>query len=104
MGSTQKPKNTAAPAKDARAQASGDRFAPGTLALGIASSHNVKIGKAATTYTEQRSCPTSCVFFNGGGCYAESGTLGSFITAPLNRAAAKVNATPEQIARYEALQ
>lgn len=103
MGSTQEPKTTA-PATAARAQATKDRFAPGTLALGIANSSNVKIGKAATTYAEQRSCPTSCVFFNGGGCYAENGKLGQYITAPLNRAAAKVSATPEQIARYEALQ
>jgi hypothetical protein len=82
----------------------GEKYAAGTLAIAVADSHNAKIGKAATTYTEQRSCPTSCVFFNGGGCYAENGNVGQYVTAPLNRAAAKVKTTPEQIARYEALQ
>lgn len=60
---------------------------PGTLALATAHSINEKLGRAGTTYVEQRSCPTDCVFFDGGGCYAEDGPVGKFITAPLNRAA-----------------
>lgn len=80
------------------------RFAAGTLAIARPNSGNQKIGDAATTYVEQRSCPSSCPFFDGGGCYAEEGRLGKFITAPLNRAAAKVAATPEDIAHFEAAQ
>lgn len=79
-----------------------NRFPAGTLARATASSKNAKIGDAATTLVEQRSCPTDCPFFNGGGCYAESGRLGSFVTRPLNQAAAARNATPEDIARAEA--
>lgn len=76
---------------------------PGTLAIAKAHSSNSKIGDAATTYVEQRSCPSSCVFKDGGGCYAEDGPLGKFLTGPLNRAAAMfVNATPEEIAQAEA--
>ena len=63
-------------------------YPPGTLAIGSPLTGNAKLGKAATTYAAQGSCPTSCRFFNGGGCYAEHGKLGQFITAPLNRAAA----------------
>jgi hypothetical protein len=79
-------------------------FPAGTLAIARASSGNKKIGDAATTYVEQRSCPSSCPFFGGGGCYAEEGRLGKVITGPLNRAAAEVAATPEDIARFEAAQ
>ena len=46
---------------------------------------NSKIGDAAPTYAEQ-------------------GRLGFSVTAPLNRAAAQINATPEDIARAEAAQ
>jgi hypothetical protein len=70
--------------------AKDDRFPLGTLALANASSNNSKIGDAATTYAAQTSCPTDCPFFNGGGCYAENGSLGKFVPAPLNRAAAAV--------------
>jgi len=80
------------------------RFPAGTLALARTNSGNQKIGDAATTYVEQRSCPSTCPFFDGGGCYAEEGRLGKVITAPLNRAAAEVTATPEDIARFEAAQ
>lgn len=104
MGSAKKSKKTAAPAKAADAQASKERFAPGTLARAVGQSGNVKIGDAATTYAEQRSCPESCAFFDGGGCYAEEGRVGQYVTAPLNRAAAKVEATPERIAAYEAME
>jgi hypothetical protein len=79
-------------------------FSAGTLAIARASSGNKKIGDAATTYVEQRSCPSSCPFFDGGGCYAEEGRLGKVITGPLNRAAAQVAATAEDIARFEAAQ
>jgi len=79
-------------------------FPAGTLAIAVAASQNSKIGDAATTYVEQRSCPSSCVFFDGGGCYAEQGTVGMFMTAPLNRAAAMVEASPDEIAEAEAAQ
>lgn len=59
----------------------------GTLAIAKARSGNRKIGEAATTYAAQTSCPTDCVFFDGGGCYAENGQLGKFVTEPLNAAA-----------------
>jgi hypothetical protein len=78
------------------------QLAPGTLALATARSNNSKIGEAATTYAEQRSCPSDCVFFDGGGCYAEEGPLGKFVTAPLNRAAQAVEAGPVEIAQAEA--
>jgi hypothetical protein len=85
-------------------RATGEKYVAGTLAIAVARSMNSKIGDAATTYAEQRSCPTSCAFFDGGGCYAEQGRLGFSVTAPLNRAAAQINATPEDIARAEAEQ
>jgi hypothetical protein len=80
------------------------RFRPGTLAKARTNSSNKKTGRVAVTYAAQASCPTSCVFFDGGGCYAEQGTVGSFVTAPLNAAAEKspVPLTPELIARAEA--
>jgi len=88
----------------APAAAPKHKYAAGTLAIAVARSMNAKIGDAATTYAEQRSCPTSCRFFDGGGCYAEQGRLGFSVTAPLNRAAAMIAATPEDIARAEAAQ
>lgn len=76
---------------------------PGTLALAKARSTNAKIGDAATTYAAQTSCPTSCVFFDGGGCYAEEGPLGKFVTGPLNKAAALAEGhTPLDVAQAEA--
>lgn len=74
---------------------------PGTLAIATARSLNRKIGDAATTYAAQGSCPSSCVFKDGGGCYAESGSIGKFVTQPLNHAAG-TDASPEDIARFEA--
>jgi hypothetical protein len=72
------------------------------LARGVANSGNAKIGDAATTYAAQSSCPTSCPFFDGGGCYAEQGRLGKFVTGPLNEAAKAVAHTPLDVALAEA--
>jgi hypothetical protein len=92
----------AAKAQAKRSTKKADRFAPGTHAIGVNATQNLKLGNAATTYVEQRSCPDGCVFRNGGGCYAEHGRVG-MITARLNRAAAaNPDATPEDIARDEA--
>lgn len=105
MGSNNKTTKTAAataPKAARKAAAKKEKYVAGTLAIGVPRSMNAKIGDAATTYAEQRSCPTSCRFFNGGGCYAEQGRLGFSVTAPLNRAAAQIAATPEDIARAEA--
>jgi hypothetical protein len=79
-----------------------DRFPLGKLAIASGDSGNRKIGDAATTYAAQTSCPTSCPFFAGGGCYAESGTIGKFVTEPLNRAAAGVEHTALDVAESEA--
>ena len=80
------------------------RYPDGTQAIAVADSQNSKIGKAATTYAAQDSCPTTCPFFDGGGCYAEHGPTGMYITAPLNAAAkaSKVPPTPESVAQWEA--
>lgn len=76
---------------------------PGTLALAISKSQNAKIGDAATTYAAQGSCPSECVFFDGGGCYAEQGALGKFVTGPLNASSElAASKTPEDIAIHEA--
>lgn len=78
-------------------------FEPGTLAIAKRDSHNAKIGKCATTYAAQASCPTDCVFFDGGGCYAETGWVGKTVTAPLNEAATSVGIpTPRAVAQAEA--
>lgn len=74
----------------------------GKLASASISSGNAKIGDAATTYAAQVSCPSSCVFSAGGGCYAETGRVGKFVTAPLNAEASKVSATPLEVALEEA--
>ena len=76
-------------------------FPRGTFALAVATSGNKKIGNAATTYAAQTSCPTSCPFFDGGGCYAENGALGKFVTAPLNRAASAVAHDGVDVAKGE---
>jgi hypothetical protein len=78
------------------------QFARGTLALAVPTSANKKIGNAATTYAAQTSCPTSCPFFAGGGCYAENGSIGKFVTAPLNRAANAVEHDAVDVAKAEA--
>lgn len=72
------------------------------LAIAVARSGNEKIGDCATTYAAQASCPSSCVFFNGGGCYAENGRIYTSSTEPLNRAAASVSATALDVAKEEA--
>lgn len=76
--------------------------AHGLLAIAKASSGNRKIGDAATTYAAQASCPSSCAFFNGGGCYAENGTLFAIVTKPLNQAAEYSHADSLDVARAEA--
>jgi len=74
----------------------------GLLALATARSKNEKIGNCATTYAAQASCPSSCAFFNGGGCYAENGRIYTGVTKPLNGAAAIAAATPVDVALEEA--
>lgn len=76
-------------------------FEKGTLAIAKNKSANSKLGDAATTYAAQTSCPTSCVFFDGGGCYAESGAIGKFVTAPLNTAARAIEHTDLDVALAE---
>jgi hypothetical protein len=65
-------------------------------------SGNTKLGDAATTHAAQASCPAECVFYNGGGCYAESGRQGMFVTRRLNEAAALLNASALDVAMVEA--
>lgn len=74
----------------------------GLLALAVARSSNEKIGDCATTYAAQASCPSSCAFFNGGGCYAENGRLYTGVTRPLNGAAELAGAGPREVAVEEA--
>jgi hypothetical protein len=76
------------------------RLEPGTLAIAKPSTGNSKLGEAAATYAAQQSCPSGCVFIDGGGCYAETGRLGKFVTSPLNAAAR--GAGPVEVARAEA--
>jgi hypothetical protein len=85
-----------------RLAAKPSRFPLGKLALAVGNSANKKLGKAATTYAAQTSCPTSCPFFAGGGCYAESGSTGKFVTGPLNAAAAGVAHNALDVALAEA--
>jgi hypothetical protein len=70
----------------------------GLAAIAVAKSNNEKIGDCATTYAAQASCPSSCAFFNGGGCYAENGRLYSGVTRPLNLVAAAAGLTPADVA------
>ena len=65
-------------------------------------SANAKLGNAATTHAAQASCPTDCVFGNGGGCYAESGQQGMFVTRRLNEAGALLDASALDVAMVEA--
>lgn len=74
----------------------------GALAIAVPRSSNEKIGDCATTYAAQASCPRSCVFFNGGGCYAENGRIFTSTTGPLNETAERLKATPVDVARTEA--
>ena len=90
--------------RQAQAHAAGQEWRPlplGKLALAVADSADKKLGNAATTYAAQTSCPTSCPFF-GGGCYAESGSTGMFVTGPLNAAAAAVPHDAFDVALAEA--
>lgn len=64
-----------------------------TLAIAKSSSGNAKLGDAATTHAAQASCPRSCRFLDGGGCYAETGRQGKFVTTPLNELAGELEAT-----------
>lgn len=73
-----------------------------SLARAVARSNNAKIGDAATTYAAQASCPTSCAFLNGGGCYAENGRIAAAMTIPLNAAAQDAHASTLDVARAEA--
>ena len=75
----------------------------GGFVIAKTNSGNRKIGKVATTYVSQESCPTSCPFFDGGGCYAEQGPVG-WITSRLNAAAkaAPTPPTPEELGQAEA--
>lgn len=79
-------------------------FLPGhtTVATAKVHSDNSKLGDAAATYVAQVSCPSDCVFYAGGGCYAEGGRLGKFVTEPLNDAAARTGATALDAAHAEA--
>lgn len=72
------------------------------IAVARARSQNAKLGDASTTYAAQVSCPTTCAFFAGGGCYAETGRLGKFVTSPLNDAAAEIGASAMDVALAEA--
>lgn len=72
------------------------------LAIAKTSSGNAKLGDCATTHAAQQSCPASCVFKDGGGCYAETGRQGMFVTRHLNAAGELVDATALQVAQAEA--
>lgn len=72
------------------------------LATARAKSANAKIGDAAATYAAQESCPTSCAFYNGGGCYAENGSIYSGVTKRLNDDARTTGATAVDVAQAEA--
>jgi hypothetical protein len=78
-------------------------FPLGTLAIANTTSGNRKIGHAGTTYAAQGSCPTSCRFRDGGGCYAEAGTIGQFVTRPLNAAAEDASALEIALAEARAI-
>lgn len=74
----------------------------GVLATATSSSRNKKIGDCAVTYAAQASCPASCAFKGGGGCYAENGRIFAGVTKPLNETAAALHASPLDVARAEA--
>ena len=71
---------------------------PGVLA--VETSGNSKLGPVSATYVAQPSCPRSCPYLDSG-CYAEHGTAG-FVTRRLNREAAGLGLTPEDLAAAEA--
>jgi hypothetical protein len=74
----------------------------GPIVKAVVSSTNEKIGGCATTYAAQASCPDSCVFKDGGGCYAENGRIAMGMTIPLNEAAAGRGVSALDVARAEA--
>lgn len=74
----------------------------GVVAVAKGLSGNEKLGACATTYAAQVSCPPDCVFADGGGCYAETGRVGKFVTSPLNAAAKDAASSPLDVAYAEA--
>lgn len=72
------------------------------LAMAVTRSQNEKLGACATTHAAQQSCPSDCVFKDGGGCYAENGRMAMGVTNPLNRAAAQTEASALDVAQAEA--
>jgi site-specific DNA-methyltransferase (adenine-specific) len=81
--------------------ATKSRSGAAALALAVNKSDNKKLGGAATTYAAQTSCPTSCPFSGGGGCYAETGLVG-FTTRSLNSGATLQPSGPYEVAVAEA--
>ncbi len=72
------------------------------LVKAVTKSGNRKLGDASTTHAAQVSCPDSCIFKNGGGCYAERGPLGYFVLRNLNETAVTIEATALDVAHAEA--
>lgn len=73
------------------------------LVKAVTKSGNRKLGDASTTHAAQISCPDSCIFKDGGGCYAERGPLGYFVLRNLNDSAVTMEATALDVARAEAI-
>lgn len=68
----------------------------------VVKSGNRKLGIVSTTLAAQASCPESCVFKNGGGCYAERGPLMVFHVKKLNSNAESLDSSPLDVAVEEA--
>jgi len=71
------------------------------MVYAVRESESEKLGPVAATYVSQTSCPSSCPFLNGGGCYAENGPVALVATKRLN-AATPEGTTAGQLARIEA--
>ena len=71
-------------------------------AKAVVTTMNKKLGLVSTTLAAQGSCPTSCKFLNGGGCYAEGGAIGTFHLRPMNRTAEEMGLDAVGIAEHEA--
>ena len=84
------------------ARLSPRRWKSPILATATNVSGNTKIGDAGATYAAQGSCPDSCLFKDGGGCYAETGRIGKFVTRELNLSAEVLDADALAIAHAEA--
>jgi hypothetical protein len=71
--------------------------------IAVEKSANAKTGPVSATYVAQASCPGSCPFLDGGGCYGESGMVGIH-SARLNKLAGgrKAKIDPRVIARQVA--